>query len=84
MFCFVCVCVCVDRFPGHPETIDCLLPLDQDSILTGSSDGLIRVLSIHPNKVGQVRAGCVYRPRCIHTSMCVAVICTVCRWNSSC
>jgi len=42
---------CSDRFPGHPETVDCLLPVDDSTVLSGSSDGLIRVLSIHPNKV---------------------------------
>jgi hypothetical protein len=31
-----------DRFPGHPESIDAILPINDDVILTGSSDGLIR------------------------------------------
>lgn len=42
---------CSDRYPGHPETVDCMLKVDENTILTGSSDGLIRVVSIHPNKV---------------------------------
>jgi WD40 repeat protein len=41
---------CSDRFPGHPETVDCMLRVDESTVLTGSSDGLIRVLSVHPNK----------------------------------
>jgi hypothetical protein len=36
---------------GHPESVTALLRYDEDSILTGSSDGLIRVLSIQPNKM---------------------------------
>ncbi|KAL4447647.1 hypothetical protein ABPG75_004866 [Micractinium tetrahymenae] len=42
---------CSDRFPGHPESVTALLRYDDDTILTGSSDGLIRVLSIQPNKM---------------------------------
>lgn len=42
---------CSDRFPGHPETVDCLLKLDESTVLTGSSDGLIRVVALQPNKV---------------------------------
>ena len=34
---------CSDRFPGHPHSIDALAALDDDTLLTGSSDGLIRV-----------------------------------------
>ena len=40
-----------DRFPGHPESIQTMLALDNDTIITGSSDGLIRVVGIHPNKL---------------------------------
>lgn len=40
----------VDRIPGHPSSIDCLQPLDDDTILTGSSDGLIRVVQVLPHK----------------------------------
>jgi len=39
-----------DRFVGHPQSIDTIAVLDQDTIATGSSDGIIRVCSIHPNK----------------------------------
>jgi hypothetical protein len=40
-----------DRFPGHPASVDALLALDEDVLLTGSSDGLIRIISILPNKM---------------------------------
>jgi len=40
-----------DRFPGHPASIDALLKVDEDTLLTGASDGLIRVVQIHPDKL---------------------------------
>lgn len=42
---------CSDRFPGHPESIDAVIKYDEDTIITGSSDGLVRILSILPNKL---------------------------------
>jgi WD40 repeat protein len=42
---------CTDRYPGHPQTVDCMLKIDESSILTGSSDGLIRAVSIQPNRI---------------------------------
>lgn len=42
---------CSDRFPGHPETVDCFMKIDENTVLTGSSDGLIRVVGLQPNKV---------------------------------
>ena len=42
---------CSDRFPGHPETVDCMMKIDESTVLTGSSDGLIRVVALQPNKV---------------------------------
>ena len=52
----------VDRFPGHPQSIDSLCSLtssssspllkqSSDVIVTGSSDGLVRLVQIHPNKL---------------------------------
>ena len=40
-----------DRLLGHPASIDCMLAHGEDMVLTGSSDGLIRAVSVHPNKV---------------------------------
>ncbi len=31
-----------DRFPGHPDSVEAILKIDEDTVLTGSSDGLIR------------------------------------------
>lgn len=41
----------VDRFPGHPSSVDALCTLDDDTVLTGSSDGLIRVVQLFPHKL---------------------------------
>ncbi|TIB15848.1 hypothetical protein E3P92_01546 [Wallemia ichthyophaga] len=41
---------CVDRIPGHPQSIDALVSLGQSILATGSSDGLIRVMSVLPTK----------------------------------
>lgn len=42
---------CSDRFPGHPEAVDCMWKVDESTVMTGSSDGLLRVVSLLPNKV---------------------------------
>ncbi|GJP67704.1 hypothetical protein CLOP_g24493 [Closterium sp. NIES-67] len=39
-----------DRFRGHGGSVDTILPLDDDTLLTACSDGLIRVLSVFPNR----------------------------------
>jgi len=40
-----------DRMPGHPMSVDTIAKLDENTICTGSSDGLIRVVSVLPNKI---------------------------------
>jgi len=42
---------CSDRYPGHPESIDCMLKVDESTVLTGSSDGTIRCVAVQPNKL---------------------------------
>jgi WD repeat-containing protein 55 len=42
---------CSDRFPGHPECITCVAKYDEDTVITGSSDGMLRVLSVQPNRM---------------------------------
>lgn len=50
---------CSDRFPGHPDSINTFYKIDESTLLTGSADGYIRVVSVLPNKmlgiVGQLR-----------------------------
>ena len=36
---------------GHPSSVDALVAFDEDTVLTGSQDGLIRVISILPNRM---------------------------------
>ncbi len=52
-----------DRFPGHPNSIDTMAFIDDDTIATGSMDGIIRfrtarglsdrgsLVQIHPNQL---------------------------------
>ncbi|EWM29902.1 transducin wd-40 repeat-containing protein [Nannochloropsis gaditana] len=40
-----------DRFVGHPETVEALVKVDEETLLTGSSDGLIRLCSVLPNRL---------------------------------
>ncbi|KAH0831149.1 WD40-repeat-containing domain protein [Lanmaoa asiatica] len=48
---------CVDRVPGHPQSIDALCalpssyPSSHSTILTGSSDGLLRAVQLFPTKL---------------------------------
>ena len=46
-----------DRFPGHPSSIDALLRIDEDTVLTGSSDGLVRAVQLLPNQLLGVLGG---------------------------
>ncbi|KAL7444517.1 hypothetical protein ACHAXH_008376 [Discostella pseudostelligera] len=46
-----------DRFPGHPQSIDALLKIDEDTVLTGSSDGLVRAVQLLPNALLGVLGG---------------------------
>lgn len=38
-----------DRITGHPESIDGMLKVDEDTICTGSDDGVLRVVQVMPN-----------------------------------
>jgi WD40 repeat protein len=49
-----------DRFPGHPQSIDAILKIDEDTVLTGSSDGLIRAVQLFPNSLLGVLGGHVH------------------------
>ena len=37
--------------PGHPSSVDALAAFDEDTVLSGCQDGLIRVIGILPNKM---------------------------------
>lgn len=36
---------------GSGASIDCMILVDQDTVITGSTDGLIRLVQVHPNKL---------------------------------
>lgn len=40
-----------NRFPGHPQSVETLVKIDEDTVCTGSSDGIIRIVQLHPNKL---------------------------------
>jgi hypothetical protein len=42
---------CNDRIIGHPNSIDTMIKYDEDTVITGSEDGLIRAVSVLPNKI---------------------------------
>jgi len=40
-----------DRFVGHPDSVECLLALDDNEFVTGSGDGIIRRCGAFPNRL---------------------------------
>ncbi|KAK1310926.1 hypothetical protein QJS10_CPA08g00685 [Acorus calamus] len=42
---------CSDRFLGHPMSVDTLLKIDEDTLISGSEDGVIRLVGILPNRI---------------------------------
>ncbi|KAJ1912826.1 hypothetical protein IWQ60_009480 [Tieghemiomyces parasiticus] len=40
-----------DRLPGHPDAVSAMCRMDQDTLCTGAGDGIIRVISVHPNSL---------------------------------
>lgn len=51
--CSHCDCSC----SGHPSSVDALVKYDADTIITGSSDGIIRIINILPNRMLGVLGG---------------------------
>lgn len=42
---------CNDRIIGHPNSITCMSKYDEDTVITGGEDGLLRAVSILPNRI---------------------------------
>lgn len=40
-----------DRMLGHPSSVDAMVAHSEDHVITGAADGLLRLVSVHPNKV---------------------------------
>ena len=36
---------------GHPASVEAMLKLDEDTVITGAGDGVIRVLAIQPHRL---------------------------------
>ncbi len=58
-----------DTFPGHPKSIDSLLVIDEDTVVSGSSDGLLRIVQLYPHKLlGVVGEHGEYPIECVRLS----------------
>ena len=42
---------CNDRIVGHPNSIECMVKYDEDTVITGGEDGLVRAISVLPNRI---------------------------------
>jgi len=42
---------CNDRIIGHPGFIETMVSYDEDTVITGCEDGMIRAVSVLPNKI---------------------------------
>ncbi|KAJ3155812.1 WD domain repeat-containing protein 55 [Geranomyces variabilis] len=42
---------CTDRFPGHPSSVDSILTIEDETVMTASGDGILRAIGILPNKL---------------------------------
>jgi hypothetical protein len=42
---------CNDRITGHPNSIECMVKYDENTLITGGEDGLIRAVSVLPNRI---------------------------------
>lgn len=42
---------------GHPSSVDALVKYDADTVITGSSDGIIRIINVLPNRMLGVLGG---------------------------
>lgn len=40
-----------DRLTGHPQSIDSMVKLDENTLITGCADGCIRMVSLLPNQI---------------------------------
>jgi len=42
---------CNDRITGHPNSVECMIKYDEDTMITGGEDGLLRAVSVLPNRI---------------------------------
>ena len=51
-----------DRITGHPESVDGMVKVDEITIMTGSEDGVLRILQVIPNKFIGIGGECANFP----------------------
>ena len=39
-----------DQFPGHPDSINAMIPITENVVITACEDGLIRALHLYPHR----------------------------------
>ena len=42
---------CNDRIVGHPNSVECMVKYDENTVITGGEDGLIRAVGVLPNRI---------------------------------
>ena len=40
-----------DRFIGHPQSVESLVKVDEDTLITCSEDGIVRVIQVHTSRL---------------------------------
>lgn len=45
---------CVDIIRGHKASVDSILKIDENTVLTGGEDGYLRAVSVYPNQIIQI------------------------------
>lgn len=74
---------------GHPLSVDTMIKVDEDTVLTGSGDGMVRILSIQPHSLlgvlAQQEEGCE-RMALSHDRQLLATVGFDCirLWDTSC
>eukprot|EP00931_Biecheleriopsis_adriatica_P101665 TRINITY_DN76758_c0_g1_i1.p1 TRINITY_DN76758_c0_g1~~TRINITY_DN76758_c0_g1_i1.p1 ORF type:complete len:411 (+),score=102.89 TRINITY_DN76758_c0_g1_i1:33-1265(+) len=48
-----------DRIKGHPMSVDAMVKFAEDGVITGSSDGKIRVVAVHSQSLGNAILGVI-------------------------
>ena len=39
-----------DQFPGHPDGVNCIIPVTDNVVMTGCEDGNIRAVHLYPHR----------------------------------
>ena len=47
-----------DRITGHPESVDGMVKVDESTIMTGSEDGVLRIIQVIPNQLIGIGGEC--------------------------